>query len=258
MKKIILFLSAFALLLNSCSHDIEPNMPPSDNPTNPTDPGSILLKKMIETDQVGDVFTANYFYDGNKLNRIEDEEGFVDKYFYTGNLVTKIEYYDDTNTLYLKEEFVYNASEQLISFQGLEYQGGLGFKETYTYDVTGNNITIDYYDGDLTSQTNHISTGNVTFSNGEIASMKDKSGITYTYTYDSKNSPMKNVIGLNKLSFYDSGNMNEGVNHNVLAITKSDGESIINTMTYNSNDYPATLSVDDSVLSNPYSFQLFY
>ncbi len=248
MKKFIYAFSALALLFVSCSSDSDSS---SDDASGP-----VLLKKIIETDYNGDVFTTNYFYEGNKIVKTVDDDGYYEKFYYTGDLITKMEFYSDTNLLEQTDLFTYNSNQQLVSFQRLLHNEDLGFKEVYVYDLSGN-VSVTYYNGDLTSQTNETGTGNVTFVNGEISVMNDvDSGVTKTYTYDTKNTPMKNVLGMNKLAFYDSGN-DQGISHNVLTLTKSDGESVVSTYTYNSNDFPVTCVDDDSVLGNT-TFQFFY
>ncbi|KGO88880.1 hypothetical protein Q764_10735 [Flavobacterium suncheonense GH29-5 = DSM 17707] len=248
MKKLIYAFSALALLFASCSSD-------NDSSSEDTS-GPVLLKKLIETDFNGDVYTTDYFYNGNKLIKTVNDDGTYQNITYTGNLITKMEFFSETDQLEQTDLFVYNENEQLVNFQRLLHNEDLGFKEVYVYDASGN-VAVTYYDGDLASQTNETGTGNVTFLNGEISVMTDMdAGVTKTYTYDTKNTPFKNVLGMGKLSFYDSGN-DQGINHNVVMLTKSDGESVTSTYTYNSSDYPVTCVDDDSVLGN-ISYQFFY
>ena len=109
MKKIIYLFSALILLFVFCYSESHNS---SDDTCVP-----VLLKKIIETDYNGDVFTTNYFYEGNKIVKTVDDDGYYEKFYYTGDLITKMEFYSDTDLLEQTDLFTYNVNQQLGSFQ---------------------------------------------------------------------------------------------------------------------------------------------
>ena len=97
MKKIILFVSAFALLVTSCSSD--------DSDPEPAAPTGTLLTKIIETYDDGSVETSNITYNGNKIvSMITVEYNEKTIFTYTGDLITKEEFFVDD---IIDETFVY-------------------------------------------------------------------------------------------------------------------------------------------------------
>lgn len=248
MKKLIYAFSALALFFASCS---------SDSDSTPDDSSStVLLKRMIETDVDDEVYTTVFTYDGNKIVKATDDDGYYEKYFYTGEVITKIEFYNDIDELEQTELFTYNASQELITFQQLSHVDEVGRKEVYIHE--GASIGVSYYVGDLTTQTDAEGTATITISNGEI-SQTSGLGVTTNFTYDTKNSPFRNVLGMGKIAISNSDASFDGANHNAVSIVWFDGEerSAMFTYTYNASNYPVTCAQADSVVGNS-SFQFFY
>ena len=210
MKKILCLFGALSLLLTSCSSN-------DDSDNNNTDADTVLLKKTITTDSEGDAVTSIYTYDGNKIVSIIDDSGDVNEYYtYTGNLITKLEY-----------KFPDGSIDQV---------------NTYTYNADGT-VTAKSYGGDNESQTDAGTVITIKFVNGEVTEIisPDASYEEHVYTYDTKNNPMKNVIGMDKIAFIDGeGN---GVKYNILTDTSEDELWTNSTFTYNDNGYP-TKEVD--------------
>ena len=250
MKKIILFLSVITLIA-SCSSDADP-LPAIDVNAN-----SVLVKKIIETEPSGNVITTEYTYDGNKLVKTTDNDGFYEKFFYTGDVITKIEFYNNTNQLEEQEFFEYNSSQQLISFQNLILSFNQGKKEVYSY--SGSNVNVSYYDGNVASQTNLIGTGVINFTNGVVSSLTKNIGTTeiFTYTYDTKNSVAKNVLGSNKVSIVlDSDGLYWlGYSFNILTETHTSGGTTTYSYVYNNQNYPvSSTAVENNIGTSTFQF----
>lgn len=262
MKKIIYVLGAFTLLLNSCSHDIEPNMPPSDsstNPANPTNPSpsSILLKKTISNES-GTTITSNLTYNGNKIVSIIDDSPEVDLFFtYTGDNITKMEYKLNDGTIDQVDNYSYDASGRIISMVSVDDLSDWGQKETYVYNSDGT-VSVNYYSGDATSQTNLEQTGKIYFSNGEVSKIELSENNTIVevivYNYDNKINPLKNITGYSKLNFcYSIAN---GINHNIASENSTANGLTSYTFVYETNDYPKVVTETHGGTSS--TTQFFY
>lgn len=235
MKKILCLFGALSLLLTSCSSN--------DDSDNNTDADTVLLKKTITTDSEGDAVTSIYTYDGNKIVSIIDDSGDVNQYYtYTGNLITKLEYRFPDGSIDQVNTYTYNAEGKLVTFVRVKPESNYGHKEEYIYNADGT-VTAKSYGGDNESQTDAGTVITIKFVNGEVTEIisPDASWEEHVYTYDTKNNPMKNVIGMDKIAFTDGeGN---GVKFNILTDTSEDELWTNSTFTYNDNGYP-TKEVD--------------
>lgn len=257
MKKITLALSALLLILilTSCSSD-------SSSPS-PSISGALLKNEIVTDPSDGSSYTMTYTYSGTNLTQIAyDDDDSYDKFYYTGDLITKIEFYDDTDFLEGKVIYTYNSDNKLASYVSVDYVNDNGDREVYTYNSDGTVSGVSYY-GDSVSQNTPSTTRTISFSNGEVSSEVTTSGSgsisTYTYTYDTKNNPYKNITGYNKIAAYADSD-NTGVAHNVVTRVRTSG-AFTNTSnysyTYNSSDYPLTLSSSTSGIVNE-SIQYIY
>ncbi|WP_162126715.1 hypothetical protein [Flavobacterium phycosphaerae] len=239
MRKPILLCLLF-VLFQSCS---------SGDSSVPT--GSILVKKIVETDPAG-IFTFEYTYNGNKMvESVLSTTDYIRRgvYTYTGDLITKVEFFDISNTLTERDIYTFDTDNRKKSFVKLDYYNGTGTREIFTYNADGTISSISY-SGDLNSQDIMVSHNTITMSNGAISSREEDTGTiikTFTYAYDTKNNPFKNVIGLEQPS------------HNLLQSTYSENGGTVYTTdqhyTYNSNDFPVTHSAGsntDTVLQYYY------
>jgi hypothetical protein len=236
MKNVALAFSALFMILTSCSSD-----------SSSSSSSEVLLQNEIVTDASdGSSYTMTYMYSGTNLTKISyDDDGSYDKYYYTGDLITKIEFFDDADVLKEKTTYTYNSDSKLASYVSVNYVNDNGEREVYTYNTDGTVSGVSYY-GDSVTQTTPSSTRTITLSNGEVISevSTSGSGTTFTYTYDTKNHPYKNIKGFDKIGAYsDSDNI--GVAHNILTRVRTSG-TITNTennsYTYNSDNYPLTAS----------------
>ena len=191
-----------------------------------------------------------------------DDDDSYDKFYYTGDLITKIEFYDDADFLEEKVTYTYNADGKLTSYVSVDFVNDDGDREVYTYNADGTVSGVSYF-GDSVSQTTPGTTRTISFSNGEVSSEVSSSGFgsdtTYTYTYDTKNHPYKNIKGYDKIAAYSDSD-NSGVAHNLLTRVQTSG-AFTNTntysYTYNSDDYPLTMSTSTSGILNE-SIQYIY
>lgn len=240
MKKLIYFACFTAFALTSCS---------SSGDSSPATESDVLLKKTVETyANDGSTITTNYTYNGKKLVRATDSDGVYEDFTYTGDLITNIKTYD-ASVLMQEQFFTYNSSNKLVTYVIKDYDSGDGNKETYTYNSDGT-VSVTTYSGDTITQTTPRSTGTIHLANGDVTrvdlDVTDVSSYTstVTYTYDTKNSPYKNITGIDKISFI--GGESSGTGHNILTdhytSSLSSDVTTTTTYTYNSLNFPLTNS----------------
>lgn len=235
MKKIIVACLALFLVV-SCSS--------TDSPSASQD---VLVKRTVNTDEKGFVETLNFSYNGNKIVKIESDQGFKVQFTYSGDLITQARYTEGT-TEFQSENYTYNSQGQMVTYVLLSPLQDYGAKEVYTYNADG---TIEYTRtlGDLVSQTESPTTGKLFFTNGEISKAE-----TYgfgavnvvNYTYDNKNYPFKNTTGISKISF--AGQAISGFNHNILTEDHPNfpDANVTSSYQYNSNNYPISATETSS------------
>lgn len=261
--KIILLL----LVITSCSN--------SDNDINPN---GLLLRKIIYDDA-----ESTIFYNGIRIERTEVVETMTTNnsvyenfFYYTGDLITKIEYYDGA-TLSSVTRYQYDGKGNPISLIDYNYYNNTSEKVILTYNPDGT-LTYNLYKGNLVSQNNISSRqSNATLTNGEITSLNEvdktysgsPSNKTYTLTYDNKNTPFKNILGIEKILLIDLDFWWFGINQNnikEITIDNLSGESytsMIADIQYNSNNFPINIeytyknAYDDTSIST-YNVQFFY
>ena len=240
MKKIFYLLSTSMLLLQGCSSD-------SGNSNNNT--STDILCKTIKFNESDASNIRNYrtefTYVGNKFNERKDyyNDVLTSKrvYVYTGNLITEEKKYDENNILVQNKTYTYNGSGQLISILNIDNNNNnvwVGYKSNFVYNQNGT-ITELSYSGDVNTQNTLDETTTYTLQNNILVSQITIGGTyttSYSFTYDTKNSPFKNVIGFN--------NFIANQEHNLLQTIQSDGVNspIIEDFQYiyNSDGYPTS------------------
>lgn len=254
MKKIILVLCASVLLI-SCTSSSEEAAPAVNGTV------GVLLKKLNST-AFGYTITSNSTYDGNKILKVTRIDGTETRYEYSGNLITSVRDYSGT-TLTESKDFTY-TNEKLTK---IIYSQFSIFNNTVTKLVLTHNTnnTINYNQFNVTGSTEmQIGTGKYTIANGNLA--KDEytyaaGSQTTLYTFDAKNSSVKNVSGFNKL-VYDATifSTNNLLTTNIVTISSPSGnQSVENTTTtymYNSENYPTSSMSQTSMNGNPPSTSL--
>ena len=232
MKKITLLLSIITLIFSSCSS--------SSDDSNTTNAQDVLPVTIVDNSPVDGVSTSNFTYNGKKIVKIISDDGFESVYTYSGNLITKIQSYLDGN-LETTETLAYNSSNQLISYSDNSLFGLIS--ESYTHNTDGTISFSRSEDGDL------YSTGVITLVGNDVSKVVTNYEFDLTttniYTYDTKNSPFKNIVGYKWILLCGvSENQSDGCDHNILTYT--DSESPFNnytcTYTYNSLNFPTFIS----------------
>ncbi|KFF18814.1 hypothetical protein [Flavobacterium hydatis] len=238
MKRKLLYLFSALLVLTSCSND-ETREDSKDNDVVVITPESpVLLQKTIDKDEDGSTRTTVYTYNGNKIvSQLYNntKEGIY--YTYTGDLITKMEFKLADGTIEQVNSYDYDPKGKLLTFRRIDPVENLGNKEVYRYDADGS-ISVTEYIGDSKTQTQTNATSKITFLNGEVAEIVSTNSPNHKYTYDTKNNPEKNILGMDKIAFVDGEA--DGTLHNTLTDTSGDKLSASYSYTYNVSDYPAT------------------
>ncbi len=246
MKKLLSLFVFSTLFLTSCA--------PSDS--SPVTENTMLLKQVTIAVEGDGSQTFNFTYNGMKIVKVQGEglQPELKRYFYTGNLITKIQHSNFGGPVVEEETFAYNASGQLITYFCKEPTENWAERSDFVYNAD-NTITRTTYDGSLASQTELESTYVLHLSNGEITEVDVNPGstnITFTYAYDTKNNPFRNVIGYDKIYFAlktdelrDENVYASGMSHNFLSIRQMDSMGEITRTktvanTYNSFNFPST------------------
>lgn len=234
MKKLILTILASTLIL-SCSNN-------SDG-TNSTSTG-LLIK--TETSIGG---TTTYNYNGNKLANISYSPSEIVTYTYNGDLIIK----EEDNGGGVNSATTYNYSNNLLSSSiGNESYSNTTHttNKTYTYNSSGsitematsttinsgntqtaNSKNIRYF-----SQGNCIKEESFSISNG-VSTLVD----TTTFTYDTSNTPYKNITGFyswsNPQGFESINNLKSEIHKNASNVTT---RTVQITYQYNSQNFPTS------------------
>jgi hypothetical protein len=224
MKKILLFTFA-TIFLTSCS---------SDDSQQSTAAGPLVKTMVIDNaNPADDDFNLTFTYSGDKLKTVKDSGILIEQYIYTGDKLTRINHPED-NT-YIIIEY---SGNQVSKFTEYDPDFDEATKTVVTY--SGNTFTRMVYDGDLTTQTNLIFTEVCTVQNGNITEYTRTSfgtSSTETVTYDTKNSPFKNISNYAVIQVLDldiDGNLNNEIGSSTFGINYT-----IN-YTYNADNYPLT------------------
>lgn len=254
MKKKLLCLFSSILVLSSCSSDVtrEDNVIVDEIQTGDI----VLLKKTIEKYESGETRTTLYNYNGNKLVSLVYDNSKEGIYFtYTGDLITKMEFKLADGTVEQVNSYEYDAKGKLTIFKRIDPIEDLGNKEVYTYNEDGS-VSVLQYIGDSETQTQDNATSKITFLKGEVAEITSTNSPNHKYTYDTKNNPAKNIIGMSKIAFVDGEA--DAVLNNTLTDTSGDEVVTSYTYTYNAGNYPLTsieISKEEGKLSTQYFYQ---
>lgn len=247
MKKLLYLFSAVALMLTSCSS--------SDDSSS----SYILVTQIIQTNEFAgniETNTINFNYNGNRLISQSIGNAIVE-FTYTGDLITKIEY-KQGNEVFQRTEYTYDTSARLINYKRYEYSDSedYGVDVNYVYNTNG---TINYIkNSGYLPNLSFSSSGTFTMNQeGLVSTIASSNGDFYTYSYDSKNNPFKNILGVNKLPFEDDEA--NSFYRNYISIAKSNSGFPNNTNynhIYNSNNYPTQTIEDDSfeTVTSQYSY----
>ena len=232
MKK-LLFSALVGAMIISCNRDNDDSNPTPQTPT--IDDTSILPAKITysETGKADEVIT--FSYDENKLVKLTHNNKDV-IFTYTGDLITSVRSED----YYIK--FGYDANGNLISeYEELYRQGDATTEKNTTYTINGSTITAEQTSGILGTERNtFVSTITYTLDAQkrpikivEASEQKDTWGkITQkdnnisTYEYANHHSFLKNIKGLDKLSYSSLTIKKEKINGLVFPFSYTRGELI--------------------------------
>lgn len=275
MKKVFLPL-ILGLVLGACSRDNDENL--ANNGTgNNTKEAPILLTKVVNVEESGDVETITFKYEGDKLVEVKDgyEKGWFSetKFVYTGDLVTssieKESNGDETETKY-----IYTIDQKLEKVVSIAKSKGIStdpnvapnpyiVTTTKNYRYNGNTVVVQETEDRKYTVTPNINTTiqrvfTYTVDNDlitkKIITEEDGNTITTTFKYDDKNAPFKNVRGMKALiiEFFDAGVIN--FKHNVIS-SEGDGKVLKSEYQYNANGYPIKVTESDEDSIETYTFE---
>ena len=224
--------------------------------------GIILPKKIVIVDILGTKSNSVYTYNGAKIETVVSMRNYKEKYTYIGDKIIKIEGFQG-NILDLTIDYIYENDKlksTLFLYNDFNPQTGTAFavkrKDVYTYNANGTVFKEIYFTDLITGiETNSNQTITYTFVEGNLIkeirikpySIGNVSGIntyTFTFEYDNKNSPFKNIAGYNKF-FSTNSSKNNVVRETTKTETTITGSAGITQSTeitnyilsYNSKDY---------------------
>ncbi len=252
MKKNTLFIISFLFLLFSCSKSDETN-------------SNIILVKKISSNlvynsgQQGFNNSFTYIYDNNKIIKASTVLGnYTDNKIITYNqdLISKIEFYNNENLIVQTISFIYD-NNKLITVINQSYNK---VTTNYTYNIDGT-ITFIKTNLDLsTNITSNISSGKLIFSSGNLLKKVETKAETpditetITFEYDAKNSPFKNVLGLNLIldnfGFIYAGNLFSSSNNKIALTRISTDDNILNSINQGALQYDGNNFVINQVINN--------
>ncbi|RTY90229.1 hypothetical protein [Flavobacterium sp. GT3R68] len=197
MQKLMYAFGALMLVLTSCTNDSASNS------------NAILLKRSISNS-----VTLEYNYNGNKLVSIYAGGSLYLSYTYVGDLITGYQHFNNNAEMVVEVIYEYDSNQRVASKKYLNYEDLSAGKVFYTYNSDGT-VSFEAYSGDFASQNNATGWTGIYYlnANGEAIRIDEyNQGILDTrieFTYDTKNSILKNITGYNKLfMIYGEGKIN--------------------------------------------------
>ncbi|MWB95113.1 hypothetical protein GON26_12140 [Flavobacterium sp. GA093] len=233
--------STIALLLTSCSGDDENN-----TDIDPTLPKTITYNY---PDFPQENSKSTITYDGNKIVSIE-KLGSKTVYTYDGNRIIKQEVFDllDSEKITKKKDIAYTYENGKLKTRlfregfTTEYPDGRYiYKSVYTH-TSDDVVSYIYYTVNATTKVETKSSeGNVTYKDGNMVKEQEIIGSsvsTRVYEYDSKNNPLKNIIGFDLLLNETPFSINNISKINRTETEFPDPVNYIYAYIYNDNNYP--------------------
>lgn len=235
MKNFLCLLSAFLLVLTSCSND-------DKDCSNEEEVALILVKQRIMVGEDGKTSTANVLYDGNKIVSITEEDGSVYKYTYAGDVISKTEEIDKEGKIDKIAEYDY-TNRKLTTVIEKKTDDEYYYKTKYVHNTDGT-VTYEKLKCNVVTgvEEEYGAFGKYTFKDGNLVKSEisfSGTEIHYVSEYDIKNNPFKNVLGLNLLI-----NILHSANNIVKTTsTSGSGDNIITSVVtydykYDANNYP--------------------
>lgn len=240
MKKILVLLSVIVMFSCSESSNEEQN-------------NDILPKKVVFKDINNTILdiSENEFIGKKIVQSISYNNKSL--YYYTGDLISNIKIYDiNSNNLIMEYLFSYE-NDKLSESIFKNFNENKCEKRLYTHNAA-DNIDFVYYIGDLLTQDTLYKMGTISIENGEISSKHIQDFITtnitdITYTYDNKNNPQQNTLGIQKINIELDraifGNFHNVISHEVV-YNNSQYFSNNFTYEYNPDDYPKKVTINST------------
>ncbi len=278
MNKILKIFLIFFLCISCTSEDEGSNVSADD----------VLLRKIITTFNGNTIYSntheTKYNYDGKKLINFESP-GRRGEFTYSDDKITNFKrYVRDAGTpssifyLYTEVNFYYDSQDRLIKFEVYSYNGDVSLELQYLctleYQNTNSNIINfkHHYIPDFPELVDlegyFIVENNEIIERWRFDPFSNSFSLMNEYTYDNKNHPLKNVIGLDKIApfsmffenVHNSGfSTNYGTFSNCIKISYLGVEGVFteyppHTYEYNSKGFPISIDKDNESLSD----ELFY
>jgi len=233
-----------ALVLASCSSD-DSATPTTEEILVDDQVNLVLVKKIIETTPDNEIIKSLLTYNENRLVKSVSDDDTSEKFTYTGDLITKIEYFEGA-VVTQTDTYAYNADGKLATHIRSEPSEPES-RETYVYNADGT-ITATMSSGGVVS-----ATAKIIFENGEVKRIERGAVITHSFTYDNRNNPTKEVLGLDKISY--SANGSDGILHNVVK-DEMPGNLFVVSFEYNGSNYPTKAT--ETYNTDVTKYQYFY
>ncbi len=193
MKKLFYLFCLPILIFTSCSsEDSTTNSESTSAPYLVTDTATdnILPTKIVVEDSDGDSETIVYTYNGKKITKIQSTSpDSNDNYYldliYTDTKLTEQNFYKLPGEDIL-ETYTYNSEGKINSFT-TKVIAANEYTQEVTYNADNSEITIRT-PGDPIEEASVIKVNN-----GNLIEQLESNRFFYTYTYDDKNAPFKNL-----------------------------------------------------------------
>ena len=154
------------------------------------------------------------------------------KYTYMGDLITKVTYYNVDNVVTSSNEYVYNTKNQRTSVKKIKADGSVDY--TINFDYKDNGTIIESYSvANYGAYVHFYQSGNIV----KQEYSKDKSYMSTSFVFDTKNVYTKNILGYN-------GTFTSSINNEVSYLTTGANNSSTRAVyAYDANDYVLTKTV---------------
>jgi hypothetical protein len=232
---------------------------------------SKLLSKLVDVAENGATTTTTFTYNSNKIVSI-DSANKQSTFTYANDLITKIVTFDNVNLSqsvldysYVNDELVRVVSSDNYVVNFTHNDDGSVLYERLTTDVNNNVITV--YSGKMFFQNGNLVKDERT-KGGNVPSIVCKEIVSYQY--DSKNNPLRNIVGYSKLldnfkcisanviTRIQEENRVEHLDTNQI---ESTAVLYVSTNQYDASGYPTVITSEKSFFGNQDNHaksQLFY
>lgn len=217
-----------------------------------------LLKRVVTTSSDGASTSTMYTYIGSKIVSIDGVLKHTD-FTYDNDLITKIVVFDKQNQLSESIECSY-VGGQLVQVKSLN-----NYRISYVYNLNGT-ISFEKFILDSDNPEVKVSHGTLYFQNENLIKTETIADDTpegtistsnVSFEYDSKNNPMRNVLGYRKLL---DQNQKISLNNSltsVLISTTTQGDQVTSSakfyktaFKYDVDDYPIEEVSETAILDN--------